>query len=78
MDFEKIFSDLLNNEELDEFKKYVNKEKKLYVMRDFPNNDYYSLKLSDESKNLLEWLIEDIELLDAHLIPMDEIEAHEF
>lgn len=78
MDFEKLFNDLLNNEELDEFKKYVNKEKKLYVMRDFPNNDYYSLKLSDESKNLLEWLIEDIELLDAHLIPMDEIDAMEF
>ena len=78
MDFEKLFNDLLNNEELDEFKKYVNKEKKLYVMRDFPNNDYYSLKLSDESKNLLEWLIEDIELLDAHLIPMDEIDTMEF
>lgn len=78
MDFEKLFNELLNNEELDEFKKYVNKEKKLYVMRDFPNNDYYSLKLSDESKNLLEWLIEDIELLDAHLIPMDEIDAMEF
>lgn len=78
MDFEKLFNDLLNNEELDEFKKYVNKEKKLYVMRDFPNNDYYSLKLSDESKNLLEWLIKDIELLDAHLIPMDEIDAMEF
>lgn len=78
MDFEKIFSDLLDSEELDAFKKYVNKEKKLYVMRDFPNNDYYSLKLSDESKNLLEWLIEDIELLDAHLIPMDEIDAMEF
>lgn len=78
MDFEKLFNNLLDSEELDEFKKYVNKEKKLYVMRDFPNNDYYSLKLSDESKNLLEWLIEDIELLDAHLIPMDEIDAMEF
>lgn len=27
MDFEKIFSNLLDSEELDEFKKYVNKEK---------------------------------------------------
>lgn len=83
MDFEKLFNDLLSNAEVEEmnmedFKKYVNKEKKLYVMRDFPNNDYYSLKLSDESKNLLEWLIEDIELLDAHLIPMDEIDTMEF
>lgn len=78
MDFEKLFNDLLNSEELDDFMKYVNKEKKMYVMRDFPNNDYYSLKLSDESKNLLKWLIEDIELLDAHLIPMDEIDTMEF
>ena len=74
------FKKYVNKEEMsmEDFKKYVNKEKKLYVMRDFPNNDYYTLKLSDESKNLLEWLIKDIELLDAHLIPMDEIDAMEF
>ena len=78
MDFEKIFNDLLNSEELDDFKKYINKEKKLYLMKDFPNNEYYYLKLSDESKNLLEWLIDDIGLLDACLFTTEEIEAHEF
>lgn len=77
MDFEKIFSDLLNSEELDEFKKYVNKEKKLYLMKDFPNDEYYYLKLSDESKNLLDWLINE-GLLDAYLFTADEIETYEF
>lgn len=77
MDFEKIFSDLLNSEELDEFKKYVNKEKKIYLMKDFPNDEYYYLKLSDESKNLLDWLINE-GLLDAYLFTTDEIETYEF
>ena len=77
MDFEKIFSDLLNSEELDEFKKYVNKEKKIYLMKDFPNDEYYYLKLSDESKNLLDWLINE-GLLDAYLFTVDEIETYEF
>ena len=77
MDFEKIFSDLLDSEELDDFKKYLNKEKKLYLMKDFPNDEYYYLKLSDESKNLLDWLIND-GLLDAYLFTVDEIETYEF
>lgn len=77
MDFEKIFSDLLSNEELDDFKKYLNKEKKVYLMKDFPNDEYYYLKLSDESKNLLDWLIND-GLLDAYLFTVDEIETYEF
>ena len=77
MDFEKIFSDLLSNEELDDFKKYLNKEKKVYLMKDFPNDEYYYLKLSDESKNLLDWLIND-GLLDAYLFTVDEIETLEF
>lgn len=77
MDFEKIFSDLLNSEELDEFKKYVNKEKKMYLMKDFPNDEYYYLKLSDESKNLLDWLINE-GMLDAYLFTIDEIETYEF
>ena len=83
MDFEKLFNDLLSNAEVEEinmedFKKYVNKEKKLYMMKDYPNDEYYYLKLSDESKNLLDWLIDEVGLLDAHLIPMDEIDAMEF
>ena len=83
MDFEKFFNDLLSNAEVEEmsmedFKKYVNREKKLYMMKDYPNDEYYYLKLSDESKNLLDWLIDDVGLLDAYLIPMDEVEAHEF
>ena len=77
MDFEKLFNDLLDSEELDAFKKYVNKEKKVYLMKDFPNNEYYCLKLSDESKNLLDWLIND-GLLDAYLFTTDEIETLEF
>lgn len=77
MDFEKLFNDLLDSEELDDFKKYVNKEKKLYLMKDFPNDEYYYLKLSDESKNLLDWLIND-GLLDAYLFTVDEIETYEF
>lgn len=77
MDFEKIFSDLLDSEELDAFKKYVNKEKKVYLMKDFPNDEYYYLKLSDESKNLLDWLINE-GMLDAYLFTMDEIETYEF
>ena len=77
MDFEKLFNDLLDSEELDDFKKYVNKEKKLYLMKDFPNDEYYYLKLSDESKNLLDWLIND-GLLDAYLFTTDEIETLEF
>lgn len=77
MDFEKLFNDLLDSEELDDFKKYINKEKKLYLMKDFPNDEYYYLKLSDESKNLLDWLIND-GLLDAYLFTVDEIETYEF
>lgn len=77
MDFEKIFNDLLDSEELDAFKKYLNKEKKVYLMKDFSNDEYYYLKLSDESKNLLEWLINDGSL-DAYLFTMDEIETYEF
>ena len=65
MDFEKIFSNLLDSEELDEF------------MKDFPNDEYYYLKLSDESKNLLDWLINE-GLLDAYLFTADEIETYEF
>lgn len=83
MDFEKFFSDLLSGEELKEmsvedFQKYVNREKKLYIFKDYSNGEYYYLKLSNESYNLLNWLIDDIGLLDATLIPMDEIETHEF
>lgn len=78
MDFEKIFNDLLNSEELDDFMKYVNKEKKMYMLKDFPNDEYYFLKLSDESKKLLDWLIDDAGMLDAYLFTMDEIESHEF
>lgn len=78
MDFEKIFNDLLDSEELDAFKKYVNKEKKTYMMKDFPNDEYYFLKLSDESKNLLDWLIDGVGLLDAYLFTPEEIETHEF
>lgn len=78
MDFEKLFNDLLNSEELDDFMKYVNKEKKMYMLKDFPNDEYYFLKLSDESKNLLDWLIDDTGMLDAYLFTMDEIESHEF
>lgn len=78
MDFEKFFNDLLNSEELDDFMKYVNKEKKMYMMKDFPNDEYYFLKLSEESKNLLDWLIDDVGLLDAYLFTPDEIETHEF
>lgn len=64
--------------ELDAFKKYVYKEKKTYMMKDFPNNEYYFLKLSDESKNLLDWLIDEVGLLDAYLFTPEEIETHEF
>lgn len=83
MDFEKFFNDLLNNEEVEEmnmedFKKYVNKEKKMYMFKEYLNSEYYYLKLSDESRNLLDWLIKDVEVLDATLISMNEIEAHEF
>lgn len=78
MDFEKLFNDLLNSEELDDFMKYVNKEKKTYMMKDFPNDEYYFLKLSDESKNLLDWLIDEVGLLDAYLFTTDEIETYEF
>lgn len=83
MDFERFFSDLLTNEELEEmsmedFKKYVNKEKKMYIFKEYPSGEYYYLKLSDESRNLLDWLIKDVGVLDATLIPMNEIEAHEF
>ena len=83
MDSEKFFNNLLSNEELeamsmDDFKKYVNREKKLYIMKDFPNDEYYYLKLSEGNKNLLDWLINDVGLLDACLIPMNEIETHEF
>lgn len=78
MDFEQFFNDLLNSEELDDFKKSVNKEKQLYLMKDFPNNEYYYLKLSDESKNLLEWLIDEVGLLDACLFITEEIDALEF
>lgn len=78
MDFEKLFNDLLNSEELDDFMKYVNKEKKTYIMKDFPNDEYYFLKLSDESKNLLDWLIDGVGLLDACLFTPEEIETHEF
>ena len=78
MDFEKLFNELLNSEELNEFKKNVDKEKKLYMMKDFLNDEYYYLKLSDESKNLLDWLIDDVGLLDAYLFTTEEIEAHEF
>ena len=83
MDFERFFNDLLSNEEvegmsMEDFKKYVGREKKLYMMKDFPNDEYYYLKLSDESRNLLDWLIDDVGMLDAVLIPMNEIEAHEF
>lgn len=78
MDFEKLFNDLLNSEELDDFMKYVNKEKKTYIMKDFPNDEYYFLKLSDESKNLLDWLIDEVGLLDAYLFTPEEIETHEF
>lgn len=77
MDFEKFFNDLLSSENLDDFKKYVNKEKKMYMMKDFPNDEYYFLKLSEESKNLLDWLIDD-GLLDAYLFTPDEIKTHEF
>lgn len=77
MDFEKIFSNLLDSEELEEFKKYMSKEKKMYLMKDFPNDEYYYLKLSDESKNLLDWLINE-GLLDAYLFTADEIETYEF
>lgn len=77
MDFEKLFNELLNREELDDFMKYVNKEKKTYMMKDFPNDEYYFLKLSDESKNLLDWLIND-GMLDAYLFTIDEIETYEF
>lgn len=83
MDFEKLFNDLLSNAEVEEmsmedFKKYVNKEKKMYMFKEYPNGEYYYLKLSDESRNLLDWLIKDVGVLDATLIPMNEIEAHEF
>lgn len=78
MDFEKLFNDLLNSEELDDFMKYVNKEKKMYMLKDFPNDEYYFLKLSEESKNLLDWLIDDAGMLDAYLFTLDEIETLEF
>lgn len=83
MDFEKFFNDLLSNAEVEEmnmedFKKYVNKEKKMYMFKEYLNSEYYYLKLSDESRNLLDWLIKDIEVLDATLISINEIEAHEF
>lgn len=78
MDFEKLFNELMDNEELDDFKKYVNKEKKMYLLKDFPNDEYYYLKLSEESKNLLDWLIDDAGMLDAYLFTLDEIESHEF
>lgn len=78
MDFEKLFNDLLNSEELDDFMKYVNKEKKMYMLKDFPNDEYYFLKLSDESKKLLDWLIDDAGMLDAYLFTPDEIETYEF
>lgn len=74
----KFFNDLLNSEEFDDFMKYVNKEKKMYMLKDFPNDEYYFLKLSDESKKLLDWLIDDAGMLDAYLFTMDEIESHEF
>ena len=78
MDFEKLFNDLLNSEELDDFMKYVNKEKKMYMLKDFPNDEYYFLKLSDENKKLLDWLIDDAGMLDAYLFTPDEIETLEF
>lgn len=68
MDFETLLNELMDNEE---------REKKMYMMRDFPNDEYYFLRLSDESKNLLDWLIY-AGMLDACLFTMDEIEAHEF
>ena len=77
MDFEKLFNDLLNSEELDVFMKYVNKEKKMYMMRDFPSDEYYFLRLSDESKSLLDWLINE-GMLDAYLSTVDEIETLKF
>lgn len=80
MDFEKFFNDLLSDEELsvEEFQKYMNRNKKLYMFKDYPNGEYYYLKLSDECRNLLDWLIDDIGLLDATLISVDEVETHEF
>lgn len=84
MDFEKFFNDLLDGKgvelNMNDFKKYVEKEKKFYIMKDFSNDEYYYLKLSDENKNLLDWLIDDIGLLDVYLISMDEleVETHEF
>lgn len=83
MDFERFFNELLTGEELkrmsmEDFKKYVNRDKKLYMFKDYPNGEYYYLKLSDESRKLLDWLIDDVGLLDATLTPVDEIEAHEF
>lgn len=83
MDFEKFFNDLLNGEELkelsvEEVHRYVNRNKKLYMFKEYPNDEYYYLKLSDEGRNLLDWLIDDIGLLDATLIPMDKVEPHEF
>lgn len=77
MDFEKLFNDLMNSEELDDFKKYVNKEKKMYLLKDYSHDEYYYLKLSEESKNLLDWLIND-GMLDAYLFTADEIETYEF
>lgn len=68
MDFETLLNELMDNEE---------KEKKMYMMRDFPSDEYYFLRLSNESKNLLDWLIY-AGMLDARLFTMDEIETLEF
>lgn len=71
MDFEQLFKEM-------ESKRGEMMNKKLYTFKDYPNDKYYCLKLSDECRNLLDWLINDIGLLDATLIPTDEVEAREF
>lgn len=81
MDFEKLFNDLLNDGELnmEDFKKYASDKKELYILKDYGQNDkYYCLKLSEECYNLLDWLLDENILYDVALIPLTELETHEF
>lgn len=71
MDFEQLFKEM-------ESKRGEMMNKKMYMFKSYPNDDYYFLKLSDESANLLDWLINEVEMLDANLIPADEVDSIEF
>lgn len=72
MDFEELFKEMENRRE----ERVMNK--KMYLFRDYQHDDYYYLKLSDESANLLTWLIDEVELVDGNLIPMNEVDSIEF